>query len=172
MYTCDLLFNTSEAYVQSNLDRWLLIRVTRRVLLVKQKLVTLPSTIVSLWGSCCSIFSFIRSVCRILLVFLSFWQMYCLYLLRFTAYYNQSWSWTWDATISPPKVHIFKSETRPSEFLIKEIVNPRTELSILTLWTSTNYFSRIIRQKNLQIVISTWKWPPLEKNILHLSYAV
>jgi hypothetical protein len=54
---------------------------------------------------------------------------------------------TWDRTIPHSRVHIFKSETRPTEFLIKEIVNPRTELSFLTLWTITNYFFHTIRQK-------------------------
>jgi hypothetical protein len=67
-------------------------RVTRRVTLVEKEMPTLPkypsSTIVSLWGSHCSIFSFLCKIVRSLVIlllplyqclsFCYFWSLYCL----------------------------------------------------------------------------------------------
>ena len=65
------------------------------------------------------------------------------------------------------KVHIFKSEMRLAEFLIKEYVNRGTELSPLTLFTITDYHSA-----NKQISMSNLNMPTIGINILLLSYKV
>jgi hypothetical protein len=70
-----LFVNTSRFFPRSWLITWFVTRVTRRVTLVEQELLTLPEHLSLprfLMGSCYSIFSFICMFCRSLFVLLYF----------------------------------------------------------------------------------------------------
>jgi hypothetical protein len=57
--------------------------------------------------------------------------------------------------------HIFKSERKLTDFLMKENVKTIVELSHLTLLTITNYFSHIFRQI-IKYLCLTQQWQPLK----------
>ena len=79
-----LVVNISRSFPDSLLITGFVTRLTRRVSLVEQELITLPehmsSPTVFKWGSCYSIFSFMCMFCRLLFVILSsfLWPLCCL----------------------------------------------------------------------------------------------
>jgi hypothetical protein len=71
----------------------------------------------------------------------------------------------WDRIISDSRVHLFKSEMRLAEFLMKESVEPRLEL-ILSLIIFLASFGKLF---NIYVQLENSRH---SKNILLLNYTV
>jgi len=79
-----LVVSTSRSFPHAWLSNGVVTRLTRRVPLVEQELLTFPKHLSSppvLVGSCYSIFSFMCMFCRLLsvLLYFFFWPLFCLF---------------------------------------------------------------------------------------------